>query len=164
MGKKPDDLQQELAQRRSALTTRANGLRDRVHSDIGTLRTVANDDVAGAVRRVSDGAKAHQLAEAIDTRPLTSVTVGLAAGALLGWTTGHAEAAAPRAASGASGPSFFASTLATVTDAMSGTVRTEASSVLRTTVEAILDSLTKAEPASPTPQPPQDRVGASSAA
>ena len=92
MGKKPDELQREIALQRTQLDRRAKGLRERARSGIENVRTTAKDDATRLTRTASDAVKDADPAAGVGAHPLASVAVGFAAGAVLGGISGAAVA------------------------------------------------------------------------
>jgi hypothetical protein len=77
MDKTPDQLQREIAEYRTRLDRKFEGLETRLRDDVRQVRQTAADDVGGLGDRV-------QLRDHIERRPMTSLAAAFAGGVLLG--------------------------------------------------------------------------------
>ena len=81
MGKKPDDIEREIRERRALISRKMNDLQARVEGDINGVIGAASDEASTVMERVS---RTVRLEERMERSPLTVLAGGLGLGVLLG--------------------------------------------------------------------------------
>jgi hypothetical protein len=81
VGKKPDDIEREIKERRALISRKMNDLQGRVEGDINEALGAASDEATTVLERVKGTVR---LEERMEQSPLTVVAGGLGLGVLLG--------------------------------------------------------------------------------
>ncbi len=144
MGKKPDEIQRDIARHRASMNDKAEELRERVHRDVTDARTAVQDRLG----------EHSNLSAFVEKRPLVTVASALGAGLVAGAVTGRGARSKDHAtrtnAGGTSGGGFLAEALSAITGNVGSTLQGE----LRQAVHDLFERDSRAATAGSQPRTP----------